>query len=71
MLSLRKPSEFRKLPSIEQRGQRYNCTHTYARILTYCVTAIIYHIIVNAANACIKSSYIIAVHILSCCQQYC
>ena len=37
----------------------YNCMHTYACMLTFCGTAIIYYIIVNSACAFIKSTNMI------------
>ena len=59
MLSLRKPSVSRKLPSFEQRGQRLQL-HTSTHMLIFCITAIIYDII-NAVYAFIKDIYITTV----------
>ena len=60
MLSLRKPSIFLKL-GCEQSGQQlqlHTHSYTYAHMLTICITAIIYYIIINAAYEFIKSTYI-------------
>ena len=40
-------------------GDGYNCIHTCVRILTFCVTAIIYYMIINSAYALIKSTNMI------------
>ena len=37
----------------------YNCIHTYARMLTFCVTEIMYYIIINSSYAFIKSTNMI------------
>ena len=44
---------------LNSAGNGYNCIHTYARMLTFCVTAIIYYIILNSAYAFIKSTNMI------------
>ena len=65
MLALRKPNVFPKLPSFEQRGcnfNGYNRTHTYVRMLTFCITALIYYIIINLAYAFMKNTYITTVY---------
>ena len=40
-------------------GNSYSCIHTCARMLTFCVTAIIYYIIINLSHAFIKSTNMI------------
>ena len=45
--------------ALNSAGNGYNCVLTYVRILTFCVTAIIYYIIVNLAYAFIKSKNMI------------
>ena len=35
-------------------GNSHNCIHTYARMLTFCVTAIMYYIIINLPYAFIR-----------------
>ena len=37
-------------------GDSYNCIHTFACMLTFCATSIIYYIIINLAYAFIKST---------------
>ena len=45
--------------ALNSAGNGYNCIHTYARMLTFCVTAIIYYIIINSSYAFIKSTNMI------------
>ena len=45
--------------AMNSAGNVYNCIHTYARMLTFCVTAIIYYIIIYSAYAFIKSTNMI------------
>ena len=45
--------------ALNSAGNGYNCIHTYARMLTFGVTAIIYYIIINSAYAFIKSTNMI------------
>ena len=45
--------------ALNSAGNGYNCTHKYARMLTFCVTAIIYYIIMNSAYVFIKSANMI------------
>ena len=40
--------------ALNSAGNGYNCLHMYTRMLTFCVTAIIYYIIINSAYAFIK-----------------
>ena len=42
--------------ALNSEGNGYICIHTYARMLIFCVTAIIYYIIINSAYAFIKST---------------
>ena len=44
---------------LNSTGNGYNCIHTYARMLTFCVPAIIYYIIINSSYAFIKSTNMI------------
>ena len=44
--------------ALNSAGNGYNCIHTYARMLTFCVTGIIYNII-NMAYTFIKSTNMI------------
>ena len=39
--------------------ETFKCIHTYARMLTFCVTAIIYYIIINSVYAFIKRNNMI------------
>ena len=41
---------------LNSAGDDYNCIHTYERMLTFCVTEIIYYIIINSANKFGKST---------------
>ena len=45
--------------NLNSAGNRCNCIHTYARMLTFCGSAIIYYIIINSAYAFIKSTNMI------------
>ena len=44
--------------ALSSSGNSYNCIHTYACMLTFCVTEIIYYII-NSSHAFIKSTNMI------------
>ena len=50
---------YNKYQALNSAGKGYNCIHTYAWMLTFCVTAIIYYIIINSAYAPIKSTNMI------------
>ena len=45
--------------ALNSAGNGYDCIHTNARMLTYCLTAIIYYIIINSAYTFIKSTNVI------------
>ena len=58
---------------LHSAGNGCNYIHMYARMLTFCVTAIIYYIIINSAYAFIKSTNMIIISQLCiprCCLQY-
>ena len=59
MLFLRKLNVFDNYQALSNAGNGFNCIHTYARMLTFCVTSIIYYIIINSVYACIKSNNMI------------
>ena len=50
---------FNKYQTLNSAGNDNNFIHSYACMLTFCVTAIIYYIILNSAYAFIKSTNLI------------
>ena len=58
MLSLESRMNSNNYQSLNSAGNGYNCIHKYARMLTFCVTTIIYYIIYSA-YAFLKSTIMI------------
>ena len=60
MLSLKKPNALHvNYSALNSTGNSYNYMHTQVRMLTVCVTAIIYYIIIYSVYAFIKSTNMI------------
>ena len=59
MFFLRKPNVFDNYQALNSAGNGFKYIHTYARMLTFFVAAIIYYIIINLAYAFIKSNNMI------------